>query len=63
MGWVVISGRILYGMFVSEEDAREVQRRVGGELMTSEQYADYAAEQNEEIRKSALYYESDYGEV
>lgn len=53
MGWMIVCGRRVYGMYLSEADAREVQSRVGGELMTSEEYERYAEEQNEEIRKAA----------
>lgn len=49
MGWIIVNGRHIYGMYMSEADAREIHQRVGGTLMTDEQYREWAEKENEKL--------------
>lgn len=51
MGWIIVKGRYIYGMYTDEKDAREIHQRVGGTLMTDEQYREYAERENAKLER------------
>ncbi len=49
MGWIIVNGRNIYGMYMDEKDAREIHQRVGGTLMTDVEYREWAEKENEKL--------------